>query len=148
MIEHPRTLNRPHLVRVESAAITAGTEMVWTPPPIQHIELIALRIQLTTDATVTNRRLCIVIGGVHDDDVQLTASGNQAASTIFDYWFLRGCDTMPQVPSTIGWYGPLPLGLIFQMPEQLRTETVNLQAGDQITAYNIRYMTWQDPVFG
>lgn len=148
MIEHPRALNRPHLVRVEGGPVAAGTELVWTPPPIQHVEFISIYIEFTTDATVINRRLTIQFGSAFDDDVQLTASGNQSAGIAVPYWFLRGVSTMPQVPSTLGWYGPLPMGLIIQQPEQFRTFIHSLQAGDQITLWKLRYMTWQDPVFG
>lgn len=146
MIEHPRTLNRPHLVRVPGAPLTAGTNLNWTPPPRQQIELISVFIELTTDATVTNRRMRLLLGTAGYTDIMLTASGNQAASTIFRYFFMRGVDTMPQVPSTIGWYGPLPNGLLFTSSEQVTTDIVNIQAGDQISLYTIRYMMWQDPV--
>ena len=146
MIEHPRALNRPHLIRIESAAIAAGTNFTWTPPDRQHVEIISVFVQLTTDATALNRRMRIQIGSGVYPDMGIVASGNHPASTVIDYWFLRGCDTHPQVPSALGWHGPLPMGLIFEHPQALFSLIYNLQAGDQITLYSIRYMMWQDPV--
>jgi hypothetical protein len=90
--------------------------------------------------------MTIRISGLLDHDVQLTASGNQSAGLVVPYWFLRGADTMPQVPSSLGWYGPLPMGFLWTTAMNLYSDVVDLQAGDQITHYTIRYQMWQDPV--
>ena len=145
MIEHPRRLARPHLVRFASAALVAGTDFTWTPPLRQHIELLSVSIQLTTDATAVNRRMSLAVGLAAFPDMMILASGNHPASTVINYHFLRGCDTHPQVPSALGWHGPLPMGFIWQSPYPLITNINNLQAGDQITLVNARYMMWQDP---
>jgi hypothetical protein len=143
--QHPRILEHPHLVRVDSGAIAAGAMLTWSPPSRQHVELISVYIEFTTDATVLNRRLSIEIAPAGKLDVQLTASGNQPASQVYPYHFLRGCNTMPQVPTALGWYGPLPMGFLWPASHQLRTAIDNMQAGDQITHYTLNYMMWQDP---
>ena len=146
MIEHPRILNRPHLVRVEAGVLPVATNFTWTPPARQHVELISVTVILSTDATVTNRRMRLVIGGVADDDAIIIASQNQLASTLIPYSFLRGFGYDSGALNLGGHTAGLPLGLLFANPEQLRSEIINFQAGDQITGYNIRYMMWQDPV--
>lgn len=146
MIQHPRALDRPHLVRVESGALAAGTEMNWTPPVRQHIEIISIQITLDTDGNAANRRMAVEWGGIADDDVVIPCPDIQIANTIYSYFWLRGLGyANPAIVDNL-WAGPLPLGLIFQAPEQIRSDTINGLVGDQITSWRIRYMMWQDPV--
>ena len=146
MNEHPRIINRPHLGREEVGATPAGANFTWTPPARTHVEIISVFLELTTNATVTTRRVRLVIGGVADDDVMIIATGVQPANQVWRYHFVRGQGSTSGAPAIDGWCSAWPMGLLFQNPEQLRSDITNLQAGDQITLHTIRYQMWQDPV--
>ena len=145
-IEHPRILNRPHLIRLVSGPIAANSNVVWTPPQRQHVELLSFRIRLDTDGNAANRRMTAEIGPTLNADTRVVATAVQVANTIHDYYFERGLGfadaaIYDNVCAT-GW----PLGLLFAASEQLRTNVENMQVGDQILLYTIRYQMWQDPV--
>lgn len=145
MNEHPRTLNRPHLGRIEHGAIAAGANMAWTPDPRQHIELLSLRIDFSTDGNVANRLMLPAIGPILENDFGFPCPVLQVANRTYVYYWGRdvGCFWVANFANY--WCGPLPSGLLFQAAEQLHTDIQNIQAGDQITAYTIRYQAWQDP---
>jgi hypothetical protein len=145
-IEHPRILNRPHLVRAVSGPIGANTNVVWTPPARQHIEILSFRIRLDTDGNVANRRMTAEIGPTLNPDTRVMATATQAANTIYDYYFERGLGFADAAiydnVCVTGW----PMGVLFAASEQLRTDVEGMQVGDQILLYTIRYQMWQDPV--
>ena len=147
MIEHPRTLNRPHLGREEVGVTGAGANFTWTPTVRTHVEVISVFMRLVTDATGINRLVRLAIGGIADDDAIILADGFHGPNATYDYWFLRGLGYRSGAPALTGWNGGLPMGLLFSNPEQLRSDVYNLQAGDQITLHTIRYMEWKDPVW-
>ena len=146
MLHHPRQLNRPHLGRIEAGALAAGTNLVWTPDPRQHIELLSLKICFTTDGTAINRMMIPIIGPTFQDDFGFPCPVIQVANRTYIYFWGRAMGSFWVANFANYWVGPLPTGLLFANPEQLRTDIVNIQAGDQITSYTIRYQAWQDPV--
>lgn len=146
MIHHPRELDRPHLVREGFGALGAGADIAWTPNVRTHVELLSLRIAFTTDATVANRLMVPIIGPVGNDDFAFPCPVAQIATRSYEYYWGRDVGCFWTANFANYWEGPLPSGLLFSYPEQLRTGIVNIQAGDQITGYTIRYQLWQDPV--
>lgn len=146
MLEHPNTINRPHNVRVEGGALAAGANFVYTPDLRTWAEFITIRIRLDTDATVINRRMVIVFGGITDDDYLVAAPMQHIANRVYDYYFGIGVGLQGATINDTFANLSLPIGLRIQAPEQLRTEVVNLQAGDQILLTNLRLHSWQDPV--
>lgn len=145
-MEHPRHLNRPHLVRVAGIALPGGTNIQWTPPNLQHVELISLRVELDTDANAANRRMSLVIGTIGTDEIKVTCPVVQLLNTVYSYWFIRGLGYNQAAIYDNMWQGGLPLGALFQAPWNMRTEIDNFLAGDQILNYQIYYQMWQDPV--
>lgn len=145
MIQHPFLINRPHHVRVEGGALAGGANFVYTPPVRQWIELITFRIRLTTDATVINRRMVVVFGGIADDDYLVAAPMQQIATRVYDYYFGVGVGLQGATINDTFANLSLPIGMRIQAPEQIRTEIVNMQAGDVINLTNLRYVSWLDP---
>lgn len=145
MIHHPRELDRPHLAREAVGVVAAGNNLVWNPAQLTHVEILSLRISFTTDATVANRLMIPIIGPAGDDDFAFPCPVIQVATRSYEYYWGRdlGCFWIANFANY--WNGPLPSGLLFQFPTELRTDILNIQAGDQITAYTIRYQQWQDP---
>lgn len=146
MNQHPRELDRPHLVREAFGALGAAANIVWTPPARTHVELISLYIRLVTDGNAANREMVPIIGPVLQDDFAFPCPPTQAANTTYHYYWGRGVGSFWVNNFAYYWLGQLPMGLLFAHPEQLRTAVGNMQVGDQITAYTLRYQQWQDPV--
>ena len=144
--QHPFAQDRPHHIREEGGALAAGAQLALGPAQRTWFEFISVRIRLTTDATVTNRRMVIVFGGIADDDYLVAAPMQQIATRTYDYYFGIGVGIQGvTINDTIANLS-LPIGLRLGYPEQLRTEIINFQAGDQIMMSNIRYRSWIDPV--
>ena len=146
MLVHPRTLNRPHFGREVGGPLGAGANLVWTPPARQHIELLSIQIVFTTAIGGATREMCLFVGGAADDDFAIQAPIAQAANSTMTYWFTRGTGSYWTMATGAYYVGPLPEGLLFTNPEQLRTDILNIQGGDIIDNYRIRYQAWQDPV--
>ena len=146
MIEHPRTLNRPHFAREVGGPLAAGANLVWTPPARQHVELLSIQIVFTTAVGGATREMFLFVGGAVDDDFAIQAPIVQAANSTVTYWFTRGTGSYWTMLSNGYYVGPLPQGLIFSNPEQLRTDILGILGGDVIDNYRIRYKAWQDPV--
>lgn len=146
MHNHPRHLPRPHLVREIFGALGAGNNILWTPPFRQHIEFLSVAISFATDANAANRLMLPIIAPVPSSDYAFPCPVLQTANQTFNYFWSRGhgCFWTANMANT--WLGPLPVGFIFEHPTVLRTDIQNIQVGDQITGYTLRYQVWQDPV--
>lgn len=145
MNQHPHQLNRPHIMRLDHVGIGGGADLVWRPENRNLIELLSLRITFSTDATVINRMMLPVIGPGGQADFGFPCPVLQAASRTYIYYWGRGMGSFWTNNFANWWAGPLPLGLLFEAPENFRTEIVNIQPGDTIDGYTIRYQLWQDP---
>lgn len=146
MREHPFAQDRPHHIRVEGGALAGGAQFVYTPDARTWAELISIRIRLTTDATVINRRMVVVFGGIADDDYLVAAPMQQIATRVYDYYFGIGVGLQGATINDTFANLSLPIGMRIAAPEQLRTEVVNMQAGDVINLTNLRLRSWIDPV--
>jgi len=128
------------------APVAAGLNYSYTPPNYVWCEMLNLHIQLTTDATVANRRLAAYLDPVANPQFNITLPALQSASLTYDYYFGRGMcfvsTTMSLLNFTTGW----PDRLLFQAPFGIHTLIDGLQAGDQITLARLHYVHWQDPV--
>lgn len=146
MNQHPRDLDRPHLVREAFGAIAVNTNLLFVPPDRTHIELLSLRISFASDANAANRLMLPIIGPVGQDDFGFPCPVVQVANRAYEYYWSRdtGCFLIANFANY--WTGPLPSGFVWASDAQLRTDIQNMQVGDQITAYTLRYMMWRDPV--
>jgi hypothetical protein len=86
------------------------------------------------------------LGPAAADDLNFTVPAIHPASSTYRYIWVRGLGCFWTSIVQSFWIGTLPEGLLFSNPDQLRTDIFNLQAGDRIDNYVIRYLAWQDPV--
>jgi len=145
MHQHPLELDRPHHARYAGGPLGAGENFVWTPPERTYVELLSVQMVLTTAPGGATREMFLYVGGPGDDDFALQFPVTQAGGTTYTYWLGRGMGSYWTMSTDVYTCGPLPEGLLFQAPEQLRTDILGILGGDVITHYAIRYRLWQDP---
>ena len=146
MLKHARPLSHGHMLRVEVGPLGAGTNWSYYPQTRTWVEPVSITIVLATDANVANRRVYVVFGGTTDDDVAIGFPMVQLASSTASYGLYRGIGIEQAAFYDGRALTSLPQGLLIQNPEQVRTEIVNLQAGDVISSVRARFRMWYDPV--
>ena len=127
------THERPGALRVITGADpAAGAEMAETVPSGARWRLLQLHIVLATDATVSNRESRLILD---DGTTQYFESGVTAvlaASTSAAITLWRG-SFLPSLASTVRGMNA-PDYIVMLAGHRLRTETSNLQAGDNYGA--------------
>lgn len=119
----------------------AGTEFSETVPTGARWELLALRVTIACNATVAARRV-----NLHIDDgstIYLTAPQTDSAGageTMPTFWAVWSAFSPPPRPDTP--IAQLPHGLILLAGHRLRSETDNLQAGDNLSAPQFTAREW------
>lgn len=146
MIHHSLELNRTQVTRNRVAPLAPGAEFILEPPARRQIEIVSLFIQLDTDATAVNRTMVLEFGPAGQADLQIISPVVQPLNTVYNYYF------MPRYgpPNPALYFNtmimPLPDSYPFSIGEQVRTNIHNMQVGDQILIYTVRYRTWLAPV--
>lgn len=146
MNRHPRRLDIPHLGRIAGGPLGPGGNYAWTPAVRTHVELLSVQIVFTTAGGGPTREMFCFVGPAGADDFGLIAPVAQPAASTYTYWWGRGVGSYWVNPVQNYWLGPLPKGLLFASPEQFRTDVLDIQAGDTIDHFAIRYQQWRDPV--
>lgn len=125
--------NVPYLRQVLVATPAAGAEWVITGPGQGLWRVVSVAFTLTTDATVANRGVVLVVDDGTTVIARTGAGAVQAASLTQNYGAAVGTHTGA---AGTALNVPLhnPYGVLLQPGWRLRTETVNLQAGDQYSA--------------
>lgn len=126
--------------------IAPGVNFGWNPDARTHVELISLAVTLTTAVGGPTREMFCFLGAVGQDDFAILAPIMQPAATTYRYWWGRGIGSFWTAAVQNIWLGALPKGLIFQLPAQLRSDILDLNAADVIDSWTIIYRAWEDPV--
>jgi hypothetical protein len=107
----------------------AGAECLITVPTGELWNVKSVYLNLVTDATVSNRRvrLVLTIDGVEYD--YCISPGDQAASANYKYYYTERTGN-PSATSADRLCGTLPRDLWMNANDTITTATINLQAGD------------------
>lgn len=122
----------------------ANTEISETVPDNQVWRLISFNFQLVTDANAANRRVHLNIFDGDFDILNTFANVNHAASTTRNY----SCASLPAMLSGTDdddILMPIPSNFILRPTWKIRTQTVNLQSGDNFGAPQIYVEQFFDP---
>ena len=118
----------------------AGSEIQETVPAQRRWALLSFRTTLTTNATVANR-----IAGITLDDganifYAIHNQGAQAAGAVVTYNFALG--VQPYIDGANNNQLPLPVTAPIKTGYHIRTNSVNLQAGDQYSQAFYEVLEW------
>ena len=132
------------IVSVTGTTPGAGAEISETVPSNARWELLSIKYSLTTSATVATRNTSLLADDGSNVFWQGTQSGSgQAASLTYQYCHFPGA-TQVAGQSVIDIFAS-PTGLQLTAGFRLRTNTLNLQAGDQYTAPQYLVREWLTP---
>lgn len=111
----------------------AGAEISETVPDGEVWELVAIRIRLVSDATVSSRTVRLAIDDGTSTFALLPSVSGQGASETRDHTFAVGAASLTGPNSTNAHVNPLPP---FVLPAgwKIGTDSINLQAGDDYAA--------------
>lgn len=135
--------NRGNIAIVSSANPAAGAQIILTVEAQSWLRLKSLIFGLTTDATVTTRRVrvAILFSGV---TMQLILSiSGQLENITETYTFAEGLVSIID-PEGFAQQMPLPADLLLPPGSIIATSTINFQAGDNFTAMSVvaeRFLT-------
>lgn len=122
------------------ATPAAGAQAAQVVPDGQIWELESVRIVLTTDATVANRTVNVAIYNSAGTATLWTGSDIlHTASQGATYYFAPSA--RQSASFAIGGFAvsPLPYPITLTSGDEIRTRTINMQAGDQLSSITIRY---------
>lgn len=141
MNAHSIPNDQGRIIRVNGADPAAGADATDNNDTNGRWLIMAYRITLVADATVTNRRVGFAIetGGV--DIFIIYATIDQTAGQTITYNFVAGVPDRAAAINSNLQIG-IPLNLIVGGGMAIKTTTVNLQAGDNFAAPSIYYQFW------
>lgn len=133
----------PRLRSVAGTDQAANTEVSENVPSNTRYMLKSLSVALTTDATAANRTVCLYVDDGTTKFFQVRAGITQAASLTYTYDFVAG---YPVRDSALGADNrvivPLPPDLLLFQGWRFKTQTVNMQAGDNYAAPQMMVYEW------
>lgn len=113
-----------------------GVDVNYTVPAFQRFTIVGIRVQITTDATVANRYIIFAISQNGAEILHLNSAIPTPAGTTKDYFFLAGYPRTDNfIPAQV--IEPLPTGIVVASSALITTGVSGLQAGDQITRFNV-----------
>ena len=120
-----------YLRRVVGTAPAGGAECLELTTGLSSNVLTGFFVVLTTDATVANRNVSLMFGGLGSSVYRFRAPTNQTASQVITYRFepYAGRSGLIGTDMFVG----LPHGLRVDPASQIQTLTSGLQAGDQFS---------------
>lgn len=135
--------DRHDVVNVEPGDPGAGALLTWDCPANAVIQVVALRVHLTTLATVANRLVIVYVsdGGVFIP--RTPAAMIQPASKTWTYYFTMGIAPLDMTAETSEVYQPFGCCYQLETGSSLIVNAVNIQGTDQIAAVKIRYFLWE-----
>jgi hypothetical protein len=140
LLEDPRS-GDGELVTATAADPAAGAEVSVSVPVGARWRVESFHGQLTTDATVANRRPVLILDDSGAFQVaRVASSATQAASLTMNYMWNRGVSVDPVV--TEQGQGLLPTDGTLISGWRIRTSTFNLQAADDWAAPQLLVREW------
>ena len=117
-----------------------GAEVVEVVPPGARWRLRCLKASLTTDATVANRQVSLIIDDGTDQLFNSCCPDLQGASVARQYHFAEYA--YQPAASATRIYLAVPISLMLFQGWRIRTETFNLKAGDDWAAPYMMVEEW------
>jgi len=131
----------PGFLRRETVSPTAGSEISFSVPTNARWRIHSLRYKFVTDATITTRRINIIVDDGVNTLIWLPCKVTQAESLIRYYNFVPG-DIDETAFTNTEIRASLPNPLILFQGWRIRTSTTNLQAGDAFSGVNLVIEEW------
>jgi len=140
-VHEPMGSGPGYLNRVDGTDPAAGSEVSHSVPTNAMWELLGIRLQLTTDATVANRRVHIIIDDGSVALLDIPVGLDQTANLTYWYYLFTNA---PLLTAAVGRVvnAPIPPGLRLKEGWRIRTSTTNLQAGDNWAAPRFYVKEW------
>lgn len=115
-------------IRIETAAPAAGAQFTISVTTGRRWRFQGLSAQLTTSATVANRRVTFFVDDGSNPIIKMTAPADQTASLTVEY-YAAAYGVQPALASGNHWL-PFPDNLYLPFGWRVRSEVDNMQAGD------------------
>lgn len=134
---------RHDLVNVEPGNPGAGNLLTWDVPANAVIQVISLKVTLTTNAVVTDRLVKVYVsdGGVVIPSTP--AAIVQPASQTWTYFFTIGIAPLDLSADFSEVYQPFGCCYQIETGASLIVNVLHIQGTDQLAACAIRYFLWE-----
>lgn len=134
--------DRHDVKNVEPGDPVAGALLTWACPDNAVVQVVALKLHFTTDATVIDRLVEVYIsdGGVFIPATP--AAIVQPATKAWTYFFTMGIAPLDVTAATAEVYQPLGCCYQLEKGSSLIVNANNMTPTDQISAVKIRYFLW------
>jgi len=121
-----------------------GTDWVYNVPTNAQQKVTSCRATLTTNGTIADRIVALVVSDGTPVEVAPVAIEVQTASQTVTYTWCHGCPSqfVKQVVGNYQSFLPLPSDLELTEGQQLKTVTSNIQAGDQWSGIVCKIQQW------
>jgi hypothetical protein len=129
-----------YIISITGTTPGAGAEISEVVPAHAMWRPIAFRYALTSSAAAATRQSDLRIDDGTNVYAEVTPASSQAASLTQTYNWMSGVQGSPVANGIV--CGPLPQQLFMYAGHRLRTNTPNLQAGDQYTAPQYLVEEW------
>lgn len=136
----PQFSGRGNIRSITGTDPAAGVEISETVPTNTMWRVIAITFDLVTDATVANRIVRVEMDDGTNVHVIAAAPNTQAASLTLRYTAADGGQSLTTSGNRVGI--TLPGGVFLRESSRIRTNTGNLQAGDNFTAPQLLVEEW------
>jgi len=140
VIFEPPLTGRGVLRSIRGTNPAAGSVVSETVPTNARWTLHALQVSLTTDATITDRRMALRIDDGTNELMVIVSPQTQGASLTYTYNFAP-----VGIEHTLRWGNvliPIPANLTLLQGWRIRLWPDNLQAGDNLTAPQMLVEEW------
>lgn len=134
---------RHDIVNVEPPNPAAGGLLSWAVPDNTVVQVVAVKVHLTTSGLIINRLVEVYIsdGGVVIPNTP--AAIVQPTGKAWTYFFTIGIAPLDVTTDTSEVYSPLGCCYQLETGSSLIVNVNNIQGTDQIAAVKIRYFCWE-----
>jgi len=132
-------ISSPKIHLTQVAAPGAGNNFTWSPDAYSNAEVLGVYFSLTTDANVSDRIVRLYFNNGVSDCLLVPPNDIQTASSAVSYGFGAGYPVTNLANTTVVRSGPLPLRYIIPETWALKSNILNIQAGDSLS---IIFITW------
>ena len=138
------TIQHPHgrLRSITGTDPAAGAEISETVPDRRRWKILSIAITLTTDATVDDREVRLIIDDGTNTILIVRLTNKQAATNTYSYYFTNiGVAETKRINSIL-----IPIPTLTLSPNsRIQTSTDKMKAGDNYAAPQLLLKEWIDP---
>ena len=117
----------------------AGEQLIWPNPEDTRILIVSVILDLDTDSTAANRRLTLVAHKGDHAYGNSPAPGHEVADEDITYFFSACVLGIDESADLSTMWGVISHDFYLDPDDQLRTNLINIQVGDQIDNITIAY---------